>query len=61
MNRLETRHWIIIAIMVMVVGAMAFGVPLTDLKEILLALSGLAVVDFTVKRIKESKEAKSIV
>jgi len=56
MNRLETRHWIIIAIMVIVVGAMAFKVDLNQLKEILLALAGLAVTDFVVKRVKEVKK-----
>ena len=61
MNRLETRHWIIIAIMVIVSVAMYSNVPLESLTAILATLGGLAVVDFTIKRIKEAKASPSII
>ena len=56
MQRLETRHWTIIAIMVIVVASMQFNVPLESLKEIIIALVTLGSVDFVIKRFKEAKK-----
>lgn len=61
MNRLETRHWIIIAIMVIVSVAMYSNVPLESLTAILATLGGLAGVDFIIKRIKEAKASPAII
>jgi len=53
--RLETRHWIIIAIMVIATAGMYNNVPLEQMKDLFLVLAGLAGADFVIKRVKDAK------